>query len=208
MKKITAVLLALWLCLSFTACGDTETNAEILPTPTTTVSATAEPTISPIPEAAQTESVPTPSATPEATPKATKKPAPTVKPTTATKPTPAISEAPKATAAPTPQPTQEALTLEAYIASIQAELDELTAALGTDIKIFARKNSLVYSYQYAEDIPDIEAMRAALEEAMETQASVFQALYTGLKGDVPSLESVTVEYLAADGTMIYSREFN
>lgn len=146
MKKITAILLALLLCLSFAACGNTN-NAEVTPTPEATA---------------------------------------------------------------TPEPTEEPLTLEAYIASIQSELDELTTAMaaqGMSIEILARNNALVYSYKYQEDVADAETMRAALEQATETQATTFQALYTELKGDVPSLESVTVEYLAADGTVLYTRDF-
>lgn len=148
MKKITAIVLALLLCLSFAACGNTN---EVKVTPT-----------------------------PEATPTAT------------------------------PEPTEEPLTLEAYIASIQSEIDELTTAMaaqGMSIEILARNNALVYSYKYQEDVADAETMRAALEQATETQATTFQALYTELKGDVPSLESVTVEYLAADGTVLYTRDF-
>ena len=153
MKKITAILLALLLCLSFAACGNTN-KAEVTPTPEAT-----------------------PTATPE----------------------------------PTEEPTEEPLTLEAYIAGIQSEIDEMTAAMaaeGMSIEILARENSLVYSYKYQEDVADAETMRAALEEATEAQASVFQALYTQLKGDIPALESITVEYLAADGTVLSSSAFN
>ena len=110
----------------------------------------------------------------------------------------------------TPDATEPGLTLEAYIASIQSELDEMIAAMaeqGMNMKVEVRGNSLVYSYQYTEDPADAETMRTALEEATNTQAAMFDSILSELKAAIPSAESIIVEYLSADGTIIYSREF-
>lgn len=110
----------------------------------------------------------------------------------------------------TPDATEPGLTLEAYIASIQSELDEMIAAMaeqGMNMKVEARGNSLVYIYQYTEDLADAETMRTALEEATNTQATTFESILSQLKSAIPSAESIIIEYLSADGTVIYSKEF-
>ena len=120
-------------------------------------------------------------------------------------PTKAATATPEAT-----EPAESAVTLETYIASIQSEIDEMTASLaaqGLNMKVEARGNSLVYVYQYAEDLADIDTMKVALEQSMEDAASTFDSILALLKAEIPSAESIIVEYLSKDGTLIYSREF-
>ena len=86
----------------------------------------------------------------------------------------------------------------------------MTAALaeqGINMKIKVRGNSLVYSYQYTEDLPDLEAVKATLEESLDSVSSTFKVLLQQMKTEIPSAESIIVEYLAKDGTEIYSKEF-
>lgn len=150
MKKLVSIFLVLLLCLSFAACGNTDTEAEATPTPTEEVTATPD----------ATEEVPA--------------------------------------------------TLEAYIAGMQSEIDAMEAEMaeqGMSIKVEARGNSLVYSYQFSEDIADLETMKAAFEQSMESSSSVFENILTQIKAEIPSAESIIVEYLTKDGTEIYSKEF-
>ena len=209
MKKVITVFLVLWLCLSSAACGNTEADAKVLSTPTATAEATAFPALTApatAPTATDTEPSPVLSATPQATRKAT--PKPTQKPTQ--KPVPTVVVTPKPTQTATPAPTAKMPTLAEYIASVQSEIDEMTASLaaqGLNMKVEARGNSLVYVYQYAEDLADIDTMKVALEQSMEGTASTFDTILAQLKAEIPSAESIIVEYLSKDGTLIYSREF-
>ncbi len=76
-----------------------------------------------------------------------------------------------------------------------------------DIHVFARNNSLVYSYTIAIGIDDIESIGASLEDALNAQSSTFEVLFHQLRTKIPSAESITVEYLTKDGTIICSKEF-
>ncbi len=102
----------------------------------------------------------------------------------------------------------KAKSVESYISSVQSEIDTLKKSVdGTGMKldVTARGNSMVYSFQY--DIELDETQKEALGTAMDQQASTFQQGYTDLKKQVPSAESVIVEYLDKNGKVIVSKEY-
>lgn len=108
-------------------------------------------------------------------------------------------------------PSDDSGALQNYINSIQNQLDSVLdsyAQQGLAIKVLARGNSLAYVYRYTIDIPDISAARQQLASALSAQDSTFQNVLKELKKEVPSAESVIVEYQAKDGSVIYSKEYN
>lgn len=101
-------------------------------------------------------------------------------------------------------------TMEEIVSEIQAEMDSMKdsyAEMGINMNIIARDNSLVYQYQYSEDVGDLDAMKEALEAAISEQDSVFENLLTMVKNAVPDANGVVVEYLNADGTLIFAKEY-
>ena len=100
--------------------------------------------------------------------------------------------------------------MEAFIANIQDEIDDMTASLqesGMNLKVVARGNSLAYVYQYNTDLGDTSLVKDALEQSLDSMASVFTSVLSSLKEAVPDAESVIVEYLDQDGNVIVSKEF-
>lgn len=105
---------------------------------------------------------------------------------------------------------EDSRTLQSYINSIQSQLDEVLdvyAQQGLSIQVVARGNSLAYVYRYTIDIADIATARQQLASALAMQASTFENVLKELKNEVPSAESVIVEYQAKDGSVIYSKEY-
>jgi|GEM_PF-3436992 uncharacterized 29.3 kDa protein len=211
MKKAIVIFIAFCLFLSFSACSNTDADAELIliSPPMGTTDASAEPTpteleLTATVTATETQAIPTISISPNPTSKPT--PAPTLQPTVP----PKATAKPIPTATITPAPTQTAITLDQYIESIQNEIDQIKtiiAAQGMDIHVFARNNSLVYSYTIAISTDDIESIGASLEDALNAQSSTFEVLFHQLKTKIPSAESIIVEYLTKDGTIICSKEF-
>lgn len=102
------------------------------------------------------------------------------------------------------------MTLEAYIASIQDSIDQMSAATessGMKMKVFARGKSLVYSYQYTIDLGDTSLLKSTFEQALASTESTFSSVLSAMKLVVPDAESVTVEYLDKAGKVIVSKEF-
>ena len=102
------------------------------------------------------------------------------------------------------------MTLEAYIASIQDSIDQMSAATessGMKMKVFARGKSLVYSYQYTIDLGDTSLLKSTFEQALASMESTFSSVLSAMKLVVPDAESVTVEYLDKAGKVIVSKEF-
>ena len=89
-------------------------------------------------------------------------------------------------------------TIEAYIASIQDTIDQMSESMkaqGMNIKVLARDKSLVYSYQLTTESADISQMKETLESGLESQASTFTQVLSGVKMMAPDTKSVIVEYL-------------
>ncbi len=101
-------------------------------------------------------------------------------------------------------------TIEAYIASIQDTIDQMSESMkaqGMNIKVLARDKSLVYSYQLTTESADISQMKETLESGLESQASTFTQVLSGVKMMAPDTKSVIVEYLDKNGDVIVSKEF-
>lgn len=100
--------------------------------------------------------------------------------------------------------------LTAFIDSLQDQLDSMTESLGDtmDIKISARGNSLVYSYQYKIDLGmDNEVAAESLSSSMDAVESTFTSVLSELQKAVPGAESIIVEHLDNAGNVITSKEF-
>lgn len=102
-------------------------------------------------------------------------------------------------------------TVESYIASIQDEIDSMTDMYknsGFDLSVTAKDNTMVYTFKYNIDIgADADTVKATLESGMAAQESTFTTILSTLKKEIPSAESILVEYLDKDGNTLYSKEF-
>ncbi len=97
-------------------------------------------------------------------------------------------------------------TIDSFITEIKAEVE--TSDDTGELKLFARDDSLVYSYKYKVDLGvDNTLVATALESAMEKNASTYTDLLSRLKDAVKSAESVIVEFLDKDGNVIYTKEY-
>lgn len=104
----------------------------------------------------------------------------------------------------------ETYSMEEFVALSKDSIDamkESFASQGLVIDVVAEGNSLVYRYQYSTAVGDTAAVKAALEDAIVEQDSVFEGVLTSVKSLVSDAESVIVEYLDADGSEIFSKEY-
>lgn len=93
---------------------------------------------------------------------------------------------------------------------MQDEIEALVGSMtgeGMGLQILARGNSLVYQYQYGIDLGDTDVAKQALEQALDTQDATFESVFDSLKAEVPSAESVIIEYLDKDGNLLLSKEY-
>lgn len=105
----------------------------------------------------------------------------------------------------------EVKTVEDFIEQNKSTFDTLNKTLensGISLEIFARDNSLVYSYKYTMDtVKNNDATKKSLETAMKSQESTFNSAFQSVKAIVPDAKSVIVEYLDSKGELIKSFEF-
>lgn len=104
----------------------------------------------------------------------------------------------------------DAMTMEAFIASIQGQMDQMAAGLesmGMNLDVVARGNSLAYVYQYTIDVGDTSLVKDSLERSLDSMSDTFTYILDSLKLAVPDAESVIVEYLDMNGNVILSKEF-
>lgn len=102
------------------------------------------------------------------------------------------------------------MTMQDFIASIQDEIDEMASSMegaGLKLTVAARGNSLAYSYQYTFDVGDVSLVRDALGQSLDGMASTFEGILSAMKPAVPNAQSVIVEFLDQNGTIIVSKEF-
>ena len=74
---------------------------------------------------------------------------------------------------------------------------------GLSCKLEARENYLAYVYQYSIELPDLVAVKSALDESKDSLGTLSDSLkkvYTGIDG-------VIFEYRANDGTVIATYTF-
>lgn len=100
-------------------------------------------------------------------------------------------------------------TVKEYVESNKESFQaykESMGGTGLGLDIYARDNSLVYSYRYSFDIDDIESVKETLEQGFEATKDTYQLTFKAVKSEVPTVESVILEYLDKDGTLITSYE--
>ena len=104
-------------------------------------------------------------------------------------------------------------SMEDYVNSeeVQSQLSSALAdaeSQGMKMEIKGEGNKFIYAYTFAEGV-ETEGMADALKEGISAQASTFETIATTLKGVVSGDNPVVVvQYLASDGTEIYSQEFS
>lgn len=105
---------------------------------------------------------------------------------------------------------QKPASVEEYVAKNKDTISAAVSASagdGLNIEVLGRGNSLVYRYKYTTELGELDAVKAALESATDKLESTFKSILTAVKTEVPSAESVIVEYLTKDGEVIVSKEF-
>ena len=102
-------------------------------------------------------------------------------------------------------------TLEDFIAANNESFVTLNKQLdgtGASFEVFARDNSLVFSYKYTSDaIKNDDKTKKSLEASVKSDESSYKNLLEATRITVPSTKSVIVEYLDSKGEVISSFEF-
>lgn len=101
-------------------------------------------------------------------------------------------------------------TVEEYVDLIQEVVAEMSDSLkdsGLTVTIEARGKSLVYKYQYINDVGDLDTVKAALEESMSSMDETNKGLLADLKKAVPDADALIYEYLDMSGEVITSIEY-
>ena len=75
------------------------------------------------------------------------------------------------------------------------------------LEVLAEEDLLVYRYRYEEDPGDLTKVKENLDAAIEKEKDQFQKVLNDLQKEVPTVLGLKVEYLTADGTMIFGRTF-
>ncbi len=109
------------------------------------------------------------------------------------------------------EPSSEPLvTLSDFLAEQtsqwQAEVSHL-AENKIKLEVLAEDDLLVYRYRYEEDPGDLTKVKENLDAAIEKEKDQFQKVLNDLQKEVPTILGLKVEYLTADGTMIFGRTF-
>lgn len=103
-------------------------------------------------------------------------------------------------------------SIEDYVNSelLQSQLSSMMDSLegsGMSMEVKGEGDKLIYSYKY-DEVVKAEGMAETLQAGLESQASTFSQVASSLKLAV-DVENpiVVVEYIDANGEMIYSQEF-
>ncbi len=106
--------------------------------------------------------------------------------------------------------SSDGMTIQEYVEQNAEQLDSISSSFegtGINMDILARGNSLVYSCQYTMDIGDTDLIKSTLDSSLDASSSTYESVLSLLKLQVPSAESVIVEYLDMDGNVITSKEY-
>ena len=130
------------------------------------------------------------------------------------------SGVPEAAATPEPESTPEQASsvgtdveaeiqdfIDTYVAAQIDAMSETLQESGMSIDIFARGNSLVYSFQYHVDVGDTKLVKEELEAELDSTASIYEEVLSTIEMLIPEAESVVIEHLDMDGNVIVSKEF-
>ena len=103
------------------------------------------------------------------------------------------------------------LTLEDYLKENEAALSEQYKSLegsGVEVSITARGTALVYTFQYTVDLPqDAATTKAKLDAVIDAQESDMTKALKDIKKEVDGVESIILEYVNKNGSVITSKEF-
>ena len=100
--------------------------------------------------------------------------------------------------------------IEAFLESSWEQMDQLTDSFegsGMEMDLSVQDNWLVYTCRYPLDAGDSEIIKSTLASSTEAFSSTYEAILAALKAEVPSTESVIVEYVDKDGNELFSKEF-
>lgn len=93
---------------------------------------------------------------------------------------------------------------------VQGEINDLKDSMadsGLDIVVSGEDNKLIYTYTYTE-ITNFDGLAEALEEGLDAEKDTFVNLANEIKEEVKEDNPVVVvEYVDANGELIYSAEF-
>lgn len=98
--------------------------------------------------------------------------------------------------------SKDGTALADYAEEQQKALDA-AAVDGMTIKCTARDNSLVFSYTYESDLITKESAQTALDSLDST----YSAMLSTVQGAVPGCESVIIEILDQDGSVLADKEY-
>lgn len=105
-------------------------------------------------------------------------------------------------------------TVEDFVNSdiMQSQLESMKKTLegsGASLDITGEGNKLIYTFVYDMGDMDTDAMKEALQPAMDGMASQFETVASSLKAAV-DVDAPVVEVIckAADGTELFSNEYN
>ncbi len=105
-------------------------------------------------------------------------------------------------------------SIEEYINSdiLQSQMESLVDSMkdnGIQIEVKSEDNKLIYEYTYTTDIGDVDTVVSVLEQGLESNASTFETVASGLRLAVDIEDPVVVvRYLDKDGKELCSREFS
>ena len=100
--------------------------------------------------------------------------------------------------------------LNAYLATVQEQVNataKATEEQGMKISVAAKDASMVYTFQFLEDISDVPLLKSMLESGLEQTSSTYLTSLEKMKEKVPGAKSIIVEYTEKNGSLIYSKEF-
>lgn len=105
--------------------------------------------------------------------------------------------------------------LKNYIESedFQEQLDSMKTSFGSmiDVDVESDENKLVYIFTYKTQIDDenLDAVKEQLETSFNSLSSTYEGIANSMKKDVGISDPVVViKYNNADGTEIFSTEYN
>lgn len=115
-----------------------------------------------------------------------------------------------------PEAVEEAgnFSLEELIGSEELQegikaMESAAQESGMDLTVTAEGNRVIYVYQYQQELPNREQAIAALEEILDSTASVFEGVASYI-ASITNVENPVVElrYLDMQGELLCAREFS
>lgn len=122
---------------------------------------------------------------------------------------PAPSSVPEAPQSSVPAPPVYGSVAD-YIDKNRAMIEEVKASMqqeGMSTDVYARGNSMVFSFRLTIDIGDTSELEVYLEQYFSQLEPAFISILDEMRLEIPSAESIILEYLDINGNTIASKEF-